>query len=170
MVGAFLALLSSTLGQAHTDRIDSLQDELLGYTAEELAPVIAELAYYVRERLTMRTSLLVYEFLVKANTHLENLQKGGGNHPHLGEISLGSQLRPVTKLTDVIESAEKLGTLCTIGDAAGIATALGILCFLASVICLAKATQPPSVWIPAVAASSCVVALPVLGKLLVSVI
>jgi hypothetical protein len=33
-------------------------------------------------------------------------------------------------------------------------------------VCLAKATQPPSVWIPAITACSCVVILPALNKLL----
>jgi len=165
VVGAFLALLSSTQGQAHTDRIDILYDELSSYAADELIENVKVIIEYLGP--APRPSLLVYDFLVKANTRVENLGMQGGDRSQLGANGIDSQLRPRRSgALQVVESAEKIVTLGMIGDAAGIATVLGILCFLISVVCLAKATQPPSVWIPAIAASSCIVILPVLNKLL----
>ena len=162
VVGAFLAIQSSMLGQAHTDRIDSLHDELLGCTAEELRPVIIQLRQFLRERRAMTTHSLVYHFLMKAIMHLEKL---GRDPSQSGPNGIDNQLRLAPNLTDVIESAETIVRVSTVGEAAEIATRLGILCFLASVMCLAIATQPPSVWILAVAAYSCIITLPMLNKL-----
>lgn len=63
---------------------------------------------------------------------------------------------------DTLEAGRLVYTFNIASDAASVSTRWGIICFLASVICLAKDTQPPGVWIPAIAVCSCVTTLPVL--------
>ena len=52
----------------------------------------------------------------------------------------------------------------SVGNAAGMLCA--ILCFLISVICLAVATQPPSVWIATVITCLCIFILPLINSIL----
>jgi hypothetical protein len=51
-----------------------------------------------------------------------------------------------------------------LGDAAGTSMLLGILSFMASIVCLAVATQPVVVWACTIMACSCVFFLPLVNR------
>lgn len=99
----------------------------------------------------------------------EKLQQEGVNPGEAVELELtGQQSSDSCAFCATLhESVQKIIALdIIIGDAAGATTFFGIICFLLSVVCLTKATQPPSVWISAIVACSCIVMVPLLNKLL----
>jgi hypothetical protein len=173
VVGAFLALLSSTVAQAHMESLDSLLNVFSSFTAEELAPITAELPYLVRDA---QPNPLRHYLLREVWKRVEEMgEKQTVDRPQSGATAplgadslphLPNLIQPKDACRELIESADRIVAFNIIGDAAGTATLFGILCFLLSVVCLAKATQPPSVWIPSMAACSCIIILPGLNKLL----
>lgn len=98
----------------------------------------------------------------------EKLQQEGVNPGEAVELELtGQQSSDSCAFCATLhESVQKIIALDIVGDAAGATTFFGIICFLLSVVCLTKATQPPSVWISAIVACSCIVMVPLLNKLL----
>jgi hypothetical protein len=161
VVGAFLALLSSTLFQTNIDRVDHFHDVVSSYTLDEMHQVI-------QSRPNRPGS--PRDFWVEIMKRIDEEQNGGHSNP---EASMPSDLCgrpdiiPPSKFFPEVEAAaQKLNVASSMGDAAGTATLSGILCFLVSVVCLAKATQLPAVWIPATTACLCIIILPVLNSLL----
>ena len=78
----------------------------------------------------------------------------------------GYALKPGILCQQVRDACDRILMFNIVGDAAGTATLFGILCFLISVVCLATASQPPAVWIPAIIAALCVVILPLANGIL----
>lgn len=172
VVGAFLALLSLTLVQTNTDRIDRLQDALSRYTLEELRKIGAEIVRRLRaSQASGSLSLLEYDILGEVAMHINKFEREVG-HPKLTTLDVDlprrGLIQPERFLLEIDSAGGKIITFSIVGDAAGTATLSGILCFLISVACLANATQPPSVWIPAIIACSCIVILPVSNRILAS--
>ncbi|KAF7362674.1 hypothetical protein MVEN_00616700 [Mycena venus] len=60
----------------------------------------------------------------------------------------------------------RIRSATVIGNAAGTAMLFGILCFFASVQCLAISTQPTAVWIVSAAMCLCIIILPVVNGIL----
>ncbi|KAJ6545680.1 hypothetical protein B0H19DRAFT_286567 [Mycena capillaripes] len=76
---------------------------------------------------------------------------------------------PGLNMEAVPQSIKHIRGATAIGDAAGTAMLFGVLCFFASVVCLAISTQPPVVWIVSVLVCSLVVVLPTVNGLLAQV-
>jgi hypothetical protein len=82
-------------------------------------------------------------------------------------LKLGGPEESVDLNIDLIpEFFRHIQSAAFIGDAAGTAMLLGILCFFVSVQCLAVTTQPLGVWIVSAAICSLVIILPVGNRLL----
>ena len=163
VVGAFLALFSAALLQANTDRVDHFHDVVSSYTLDELRQVI-------QSRPNQRGS--PREFWVEIMKRINNEEQKNSDRSE-SESTTPSDLRghtdvipPSKFFLEVKAAAQKLNEASSMVDAAGTATLSGIICFLVSVVCLAKATQPPAVWIPAITACSCIIILPVLNNFL----
>ncbi|KAJ7130375.1 hypothetical protein C8R44DRAFT_872187 [Mycena epipterygia] len=142
VIAAFLALLSSTVLQRHIaiTRLRAIVSGLL------MSPdILRRLLSKMRKRAAV---------LSKSDS-----QDANANVLELGESAeLNIALIP--------KSFAHIGNAACIGDAAGTAMLLGILCFFASVQCLAISTQPRAVWITSATICSFVVILPVLNRVL----
>lgn len=165
VVAAFLALQAATFAQSYVDCMDNLFRAVSRYTPAELSQVHASLqeelspsilamdpvhVIFVKE---VRTYLLrrIHVRMVKGEEIEAGMREDGDLH------SADTQRLP----RDTLEAGRLVYTLNIASDAASVSTRWGIICFLVSVICLAKDTQPPAVWIPAVTVCSCATTLPV---------
>jgi len=178
VIGAFLALHSSTLVQANMDRMDGLRDAILVYTLDDLSVAANSFEWGHEAQLTQS---IFHDFMEKILNHVKTLIAGRDAErnddrpkPEMAEPHDVDWQAPRRRVTvdpfeffqEVKGTANKVDVFVVIGDAAGIAIFSGIVCFIISVLCLAKATQPPSVWISAIVVCSCIITLPVLNKLL----
>jgi len=171
VVAAFLALQASTLVESYIDCMDNLFRAVMRYTPAELAQVHASLQQ------TLSPSILAMDpvhviFVKEVRAHLLRrihirMMKREEIEAGLREEGLGHDGTPPPADTqrlprDTLEAGRLVYTLNIASDAASVSTRWGIICFLVSVICLAKDTQPPAVWIPAITVCSCATTLPVL--------
>ncbi|KAJ7077238.1 hypothetical protein C8R44DRAFT_826256 [Mycena epipterygia] len=175
VITAFLALLSSTILQRHIaiveKQLGSIEDaspqqiqevtallytiERRGFLAAALSP--SSIPPDIRRRLyaKIRTRMVVLSTPHTQDPNTNALQAGGPEES-AESAELNISLIP-TSFTHIRSAA-------SIGDAAGTAMFLGILCFFASVQCLAISTQPRAVWIVSAVICSFVVVLPVLNR------
>jgi hypothetical protein len=174
VVSAFLALLSSTFVQSSIDRMDQLRDVLAGYTFDQLK----ELLEWEQFKDVVPKTRMERQFLLEAHIRIQNFQEKSDSGIELATTpqTLGAQrdvviesIRPRHFVIEMRKAGERIVTFSIIGDAAGTAMLLGIICFLVSLVCLATDTQPPAVWISAIVACSCIVILPASNCLLATI-
>ncbi|KAJ7198128.1 hypothetical protein GGX14DRAFT_402155 [Mycena pura] len=166
VITAFLALLSSTILQRH---ITVVEKQLA--SMEDATPGQLTKAFHF---LTMNDSVLprdMYRHLyVKGRQRLLVLSKSQeqDQNPNT-EMSQWLTMRPEStelNIPLIAASCAHIQSAAFIGDAAGTAMLLGILCFFASVQCLAVATQPPAVWIVSTVICSFILILPAINRFL----
>ncbi|KAJ7463684.1 hypothetical protein FB451DRAFT_1265217 [Mycena latifolia] len=154
VITAFLALLSSTILQRHIG-IDAFLQQLAEMAhvlnIAELPPDIFRHLYKkIRQR---GKALNPNSNSPQKETNIDMLESRPGESARLN-IAL------------IAESVRHIQSAAFIGDAAGTAMLWGILCFFASVQCLALSTQPPVVWIVSAVICSFVIVLPVANRVL----
>jgi hypothetical protein len=165
VVSAFLALLSSTLIQSSMQLADGALNDIMLLTRPEVLGFHQFLVSEGIYSLSFVKSPLGLEFASEIVKTVGTLS--AESHEPLGiQSRVRINTSPVTILKDIDKSIRVITRLRIIGYAAGTATLLGILCFLFSVVCLAKVTQPLAVWICAIAACSTIVVFPMLNWLL----
>lgn len=154
VIAAFLALLVSTITQRHIrvverqlNRIDVLPLESISLTIEELIRLEQSSEFVYPDVIRYAIS--------KCEARLKALQSDG---------AIMRQTHTEFSIPAILVSCQHIQSVAFIGDAAGTAMLSGILCFLASVLSQAIASQPPAVWIVAVAACSSIIVLPMVNK------
>ena len=175
VVAAFLALLSSARVQASTDCIDRLHYTISASNSKDLQ----EISDLLLDRLvnqhhsTHKNAAIYIEFdlweeIGRQLLRLEERHNGGHNQKsQRQEIMQNSMMiTPDNFIREVERAGKEIIGFSILGNLAGTATLLGILCFLLSVVCLAKSTQPSSVWIPTVISCSSILVFPMLAAFL----
>ncbi|GAW05839.1 hypothetical protein LENED_007723 [Lentinula edodes] len=171
---AFLALLASAILQRHITTIDKQLTAIEDASFEQ----IEEIFYLLRfvdargQRSHIMFSDLYQWVFAKCEARLNVLQNMQDMHRDSNGIS--SQIpEGVRRLKSVelqasliVYSYRHIRNVTPICDAAGTAMFWGVLCFFASVQCLAIATQPPVVWIISSVTCSLIVILPLVTVVL----
>jgi hypothetical protein len=170
VIGAFLALQASTLVETYIDYIERLNHIVSQHDFADLQEVINSMQRPLSSSiLALDPMQVVFVTEVRANLVKEiriRSKKGDEIEAGLrtsdlrnGEASHSAD--PQSFLHDTLEAGRLVYTFNIASDAASVATRLGIVCFLVSVVCFARDTQPPAVWISAITVSSCATILPV---------
>ncbi|KAJ7767367.1 hypothetical protein B0H14DRAFT_3165170 [Mycena olivaceomarginata] len=147
VITACLALLASSILQRHIAIVEKQLTAIETATAEQLKDLTLPslglpYALDIRRRISDKTAARLPE-LQRPRPSAEE----GDNAPQLinsrTEIprSHGPDIRIIT------ESLAQIRNALSIGDSASAAILYGVVCFFASVLCLAVASQPPAVWI-----------------------
>lgn len=180
VIAAFFALLSSTVLQKALSDTERILDRIDALRAEEVGPLWTELTgmplpppplstiqriFILGETSSglwsaMRQSLIIH-IEAKIPTSNERAQEGTTSATHgTSPPFLSTATSPAPDLRQLEHHCILIERGCRLGDAAGISILLGVCCFLGSVVCLAKSTQPMSVWIPTIISCSSIVFLP----------
>ncbi|KAJ7789927.1 hypothetical protein B0H14DRAFT_3891495 [Mycena olivaceomarginata] len=146
VITACLALLASSILQRHIAIVEKQLTAIETATAEQLQDLKLisrglPYAFDIQRRISDKTAARLPE-LQRPRPSAEE----SDNAPQLNsrtEIprSHGPDIRIIT------ESLAQIRSALSIGDSASAAILYGVVCFFASVLCLAVATQPPAVWI-----------------------
>lgn len=158
VITAFLALLASTVTQRHVQVLERHLNSIEGLPQDRIDSVIKEISDVVRHSPVFIHIDIFQQIFWKCEARLKALQPTDSpitRHTHT-EINL----------SDIVASCQRIHSLAFIGDAAGTAMLFGILCFLASVLSLAIASQPPAVWAVSTAACSLILILPLVNMAL----
>ena len=159
VIAALLALLASTVMQTRISVIDRILCNAEKVHNEQAAEFVVQVL-----RDSHRTSrfirAMLQDVLHPISKRLEKLATAEAHHDYAPEFDSKANA------AQVIKCCGNLDGIRVFGDAAGTAMLFGILCFILSVICLAISTQPTAVWVPTVAACSCVVILPSVNSVL----
>ncbi|KAJ7836487.1 hypothetical protein B0H13DRAFT_1913046 [Mycena leptocephala] len=151
VITACLALLASTILQRHVAILADIWTFLQSAEPRNLPPDIAR-RFLIRMRVRL-TALA--KTLPQDDAH-------GGDDIRFTLPMESTQLN----VAAISPSLKNIRSATSIGDAAGTAMLFGVLCFFASVLCLAVSTQPPVVWIVLAGTCALVVALPVTNYVL----
>ncbi|KAJ7512003.1 hypothetical protein B0H11DRAFT_721085 [Mycena galericulata] len=169
VIAAFLALLSSTVLQRHITLIEKQLASIEDASPQQLQQIAALLSLD-ESRLRIHGFVppdIRRRLYAKMRQRLETLSKSERQEP-VTESWLFQGLEESAELDirSIPESFKHIQSAAVIGDAAGTAMLNGILCFFASVQCLAISTQPPAVWIVSAVICSYIIILPVSNRIL----
>ena len=166
VVGTFLALLSSTLIQTNQIRTESFLENVNKSTFKNLEKIIENLGDFVGNASPFGKTLMWEVVEILKNKFHEEAEGRNSTFDMLTR-----RIKPTSEYLDL----QQLDRVCRlidrfsiIGNAAGTAILSGFLCLLTSVLLLALTTQPRAVWIPSIAACSCIIVLPVVNRLMAS--
>ncbi|KAJ7190330.1 hypothetical protein GGX14DRAFT_408102 [Mycena pura] len=157
VITACLALLASTVLQRHIAVVEQQLGAIENASVEQLREIMDQcvlLAPDVHRRV-----------FVKVQARMDVIKKQLGSVDAEGQLNFRTASAGL-HFEAVPEAIKHMQSVAPIGDAAGTAMLFGILCFFASVVCLAVSTQPVVVWIVSAATCSLVVLLPVVNRLL----
>ena len=171
VIAALLALLSSTVMQTRVSVIDRILSNTAKLNHDQLAAFLDRLAAFPgsmssgsgRDKIFVRSMLRdIAQPLFKLLKRLDvaGRQTVEGEYENLSAIDFDSYASG----SQVVEYCSEIDSIRVVGDAAGASMLFGILSFMASVVCLAIATQPVTVWACTVMACSCVFFLPLVNK------
>ncbi|KAF9456983.1 hypothetical protein BDZ94DRAFT_292217 [Collybia nuda] len=157
VVAACLALLASTITQRHIHIVESQLSIIDDLPIESIETVIGQImALGPLSQFTylgvFRRAMLKCEARLAAARPRQDIEA----YRIHADFDVGM----------IIASCEHIQGVTYIGDAAGTAMLLGIICFLASILCLAISTQPPAVWIVSAVACSSIIILPMVNRAL----
>ncbi|KAJ4473430.1 hypothetical protein C8J55DRAFT_519485 [Lentinula edodes] len=171
VITAFLALLASTILQRHITTIDKQLTAIEDASLEQIKEIF-RLFQFVDAR--GRRSHIMFNDLyqrvfAKCEARLNVLQNMQDMHTDGNGIAsqIPRRLESVElQASLIVYSYRHIRNVTPICDAAGTAMFWGVLCFFASVQCLAIATQPPVVWIISSVTCSLIVILPLVTVVL----
>jgi hypothetical protein len=160
VITACLALLASTILQRHVAILENQLAVVDDASQAQLADVWTLLGSAGHRNLSPD---IARRFLMKIRARLAVLAKT----PPPDDVHGGDDIRFTLPMESsqlnvaaIPPSLKNIRSATSIGDAAGTAMLFGVLCFFASVLCLAISTQPPVVWIVSAGTCALVVALP----------
>jgi hypothetical protein len=166
VITACLALLASTILQRHVAIVENQLTAVDDASQAQLADIWTFLQSAEHRNLSPD---IARRFLIRMRVRLTVLAKTlpqddahGGDDIRFTLPMESTQLN----VAAISPSLKNIRSATSIGDAAGTAMLFGVLCFFASVLCLAVSTQPPVVWIVSAGTCALVVALPVTNYVL----
>jgi hypothetical protein len=164
VIAALLALLSSTVMQTRVSVIDRILSNTAKLNNDQLAAFLGSMlngsgrhTRFVRAMLLDIIQPLMKRLVVAGR------QIAGGENENLSGID-ADDFDPNTNGSQVVKYCSEIDSIRVLGDAAGASMLFGILSFMASIVCLAIATQPVTVWACMVMACSCVFFLPLVNR------
>ena len=164
VIAALLALLSSTVIQARVSVIDRILSNVAKLNHDQLTAFLVDMES-VSERETKFVRAMIQDI---AQPFLKRLtvaaRQNGGEYENLSAID-EDHFNDRANGPQIVKYCSEIDRIRVVGDAAGVSMRLGILSFMASIVCLAIATQPVAVWACTVTACSCVFFLPCLKYL-----
>jgi hypothetical protein len=164
VITACLALLASTVLQRHIAAIEQQLDAIEDTSSEQLI----EMSHFLKQSpLLLRTAEMFPDIYRRVQAKMEAraivLRRAQESaDAYLTRLPASPRLN----IEVVPESMRHIRGAAPIGDAAGTAMLIGVLCFFASVICLAISTQPQEVWVISISVCSLVLVLPTVNSLL----
>ncbi|KAJ7916274.1 hypothetical protein B0H13DRAFT_1998145, partial [Mycena leptocephala] len=164
VIAACLALLASTVLQRHIAVIEQQLDAIEDASSEQLMKM---LHFLKQSPLLLRAAEMFPDIYRRVQAKMEAraiVLRRAQESPdaHLTRLPASPRLN----IEVVPESMRHIRGAAPIGDAAGTAMLIGVLCFFASVICLAISTQPHEVWVISISVCSLVLVLPTVNSLL----
>ncbi|KAJ7326267.1 hypothetical protein DFH08DRAFT_885244 [Mycena albidolilacea] len=161
VITACLALLASSILQRHIAVVEKQLTAIETATAEQLKDLTLPsrglpYAFDIQRRISDKTAARLPE-LQRPRPSAEE----GDNAPQLINSRTEIPRSHGPDIRIIAESLAQIRSALSIGDSASAAILYGVVCFFASVLCLAVATQPPAVWIVSAVVCSLFVILPV---------
>jgi hypothetical protein len=145
VIAALLALLSSTIMQTRVSVIDRILINTAKLNNNQLATFLGSMGSSTRRDTRFVRAMLrdIARPLLKRLV-VADRQTVGGEYENLSGID-ADDFDPDTDGSEVVKYCSEIDSIRVLGDAAGASMLFGILSFMASIVCLAVATQPVAV-------------------------